>query len=641
MEVHVEDTDDASNIPSSGGPMSPTSIVGSVVENVEHETQTVHSAASMIGPIEGFEPQRTFETAWHSIGGDAVKQFWEEGFWADLFNPLADPLSSLESRGLKRSFEEASDLPVEDVVEQVRVPEPKTLHSFMSVIKHGAIRSWEEQNSALWQRAIRRWHALIESWSGSSPVVYEIQSRDSFKEQAQILVDIFFNKSASTLLKRCNSLARLTTFLRNAELTFPCDESQLYMFLCNERDQGAPASRLTSLMQAVTFCRHVLGVEELDYCTKSKRCHGAAQGGVSHPLKQAPPLRVEHLKIIHSVLMDDPELWNKAMAGMLLFCCYARARWDDAQHSESLFADYDDLDVLQFVEASTRVHKTAKAIHLRNIALPLVAPSFGISSDNWGRLWLKAREDLGIDNLEVFPLMPAPGKDGSATCRPVSTDEAGKWLNFLLQRRLDALMDVRYTSHSLKATCLSYCAKRGMSFEDRLALGYHAEPLKMALTYSRDGAARPLSLLVKLLGEIRDGLFLPDSTRSGRLVGRAEPFASLPDHQLKEAMPDWNIVHIKDESSDEEGHCTTCSSSSSSDECVVEPVSYRPKPFVLPEDTVLWKHKKLKTCHLMFKEHTKFFVCSRPCTEMYEEATPDQRFDVSKCRQCFKSKMIS
>ena len=94
-------------------------------------------------------------------------------------------------------------------------------------------------------------------------------------------------------------------------------------------------------------------------------------------------------------------------------------------------------------------------------------------------------------------------------------------------------------------------------------------------------------------------------------------------------------------SSDEEGHCTTCSSSSSSDECVVEPVSYRPKPFVLPEDTVLWKHKKLKTCHLMFKEHTKFFVRSRPCTEMYEEATPDQRFDVSKCRQCFKSKVIS
>ena len=99
MEVHAEDTDDASNVPSSGGPMSSTSIVGSVVDNVEHGTQTVHSAASMIGPIEGFEPQRTFETAWHLIGGDAV--FWEEGFWADLFNPLADPLSSLGSRGLK------------------------------------------------------------------------------------------------------------------------------------------------------------------------------------------------------------------------------------------------------------------------------------------------------------------------------------------------------------------------------------------------------------------------------------------------------------------------------------------------------------------------------------------------------------
>lgn len=125
------------------------------------------------------------------------------------------------------------------------------------------------------------------------------------------------------------------------------------MFLCSERDNGAPSSRLVSLMQALTFSRHVLGLEELDPCINSARCHGASPGGFAHPLKQAPPLSVEHLKALHQAVVQDSEVWNKVIAGMLLFCCCARARWNDAQHSESLIADYDNEGILQFVEGST------------------------------------------------------------------------------------------------------------------------------------------------------------------------------------------------------------------------------------------------------------------------------------------------
>jgi hypothetical protein len=77
--------------------------------------------------------------------------------------------------------------------------------------------------------------------------------------------------------------------------------------------------------------------------------------------------------------------------------------------------------------------------------------------------------------------------------------------------------DLKVTSHSLKATCLSYAAKRGCSFEDRLSLGYHTHSLKMALCYSRDGAARPLRVLEQILREVRERVFKPDETRSGRL----------------------------------------------------------------------------------------------------------------------------
>ena len=59
-------------------------------------------------------------------------------------------------------------------------------------------------------------------------------------------------------------------------------------------------------------------------------------------------------------------------------------------------------------------------------------------------------------------------------------------------------------------TCLSFAAKRGCSFEDRLSLGYHTHSLKMALVYSRDGASRPLRVLESVLKEIRLKAFDPN-----------------------------------------------------------------------------------------------------------------------------------
>ena len=78
------------------------------------------------------------------------------------------------------------------------------------------------------------------------------------------------------------------------------------------------------------------------------------------------------------------------------------------------------------------------------------------------------------------------------------------------------------TSHSCKYICLSYLAKRGASFEDRLILGYQVNPMKMVLVYSQDRADRPLTLLAYVLNETKLGIFDPDYTRSGRLKTGAE-----------------------------------------------------------------------------------------------------------------------
>ena len=411
-------------------------------------------------------------------------------------------------------------------------------------------------------------------------------------KRAQILVDVFYNKAPQTL-KRVNSLQKLCNALREDNVRFPCSEEQFYNFLKQESVRGAPASRLKSFFEALVFVRYVLGVESLQLLTESRRCSGAAFSRSLSCPKQADPFTVKQLQTFHTVLRESEEIWNRVMAGMILFCVYARARWSDDQHTEALIEDRDEEQCIQFLEAKTAVHKTARAFHVRHQYLPMAAPSFGVTDDNWGFQWTHARRVLKIDDLSKFPLMPAPDSMLEPTRRPLTTQEAKLWMHELLGEHVSKTAKV--TSHSCKCTCLSFWAKRGASFEDRLILGYHANSMKMALVYSRDSAARPLALLSHVLSEIKQGTFDPDCTRSGRLKANAVPldqveaFSFNPSVQQLQSskITEQNVENISEgswqkvtvessagpETEDlEQGHITTDSSDSESEGPTYSPV---------------------------------------------------------------------
>eukprot|EP00435_Cladocopium_sp_Y103_P031447 s3503_g8.t1 len=203
--------------------------------------------------------------------------------------------------------------------------------------------------------------------------------------------------------------------------------------------------------------------------------------------------------------------WNVAFCGMVLFCVYGRARWSDAQHSQFIEWDADSDGNLCFVECSTAVHKTCRSLNMRHAFLPVTAIGKGVTDSCCAAYWQRSRLELDIEDLSVFPLMPAPDEGGAPTVRPLSTAEAGKWLHLILQQqcaKMDMQSPLKYASHSFKATCLSYLAKFGCSFEDRFALGYHTDQVRMALRYSRDGA-RPLRVLEDCITAIRGKTFLP------------------------------------------------------------------------------------------------------------------------------------
>ena len=58
---------------------------------------------------------------------------------------------------------------------------------------------------------------------------------------------------------------------------------------------GAPASRIQSIIQSLIFVQHVVGVQELEALTSSRRCLGVSGCRNTGPKRQADPFKVADL----------------------------------------------------------------------------------------------------------------------------------------------------------------------------------------------------------------------------------------------------------------------------------------------------------------------------------------------------------
>ena len=155
-----------------------------------------------------------------------------------------------------------------------------------------------------------------------------------------------------------------------------------------------------------------------------------------------------------------------------------------------------------------------------------------------------------------------------------------------------------------------------------------------------------------MLGDIREGRFLPDSTRSGRFsseVGTA--FSSGTDDRVihvkeeKKAVidVDGEVVDVDSESDVPEQHpdeyFSTSSSSSSGEDAVVRPAQETIE-LKVDESVEISKHKKFHTVHLSARGQNLSFLCGRKIGPQYSQAFGHQRFDVSQCRQCFHNRAV-
>ena len=392
----------------------------------------------------------------------------------------------------------------------------------------------------------------------------------------------------------------------------------------------APQSRLKGYMQSVNFVRHVMTMPELEPLTVSARCKGACLGDLIQERVQASPLKVTELQKLHELLYTCEDVWVRLFCGALLMAVYCRARWGDLMRSENVIMDYDASGKLQYLEARTGRHKTMRSQLHRHQFLPMVSPCHGIDGRDWGSAWIEVRAQLQLEWPPEGLVMPAPGRQGQATCRPLETQECAAWLRKLVGSQ-ESSENRRISSHSLKSTFLSYAAKRGIGIPERLQLGYHTSNFQMGMVYSRDGAAASIMVLEKLIQEIQCGSFNPDDTRSGRVKPQERPAAP---------PGGTDVVHVKDEEEVidiTEGSSAQDSSSTSSEEERPKVIKFQPviQPKAAPEGFVMWQHKKLKTLHLMCIENRRVFACGRMAGPLHEELSQAPQFDTPICGLCF------
>ena len=153
------------------------------------------------------------------------------GFWT--LTHVMDMMGKGFKRPLPAPVMQESGSASSRKVEERVFPRPfQEVKGFLQHVRDILERSWQEECEAMWETSVRRWVALTDTWlPDSSNLITALHNCKTFKEKAQILVDVFYNKSPQTLMKRVNSLQRLCTALQEDGITVPCSEEQFYNFL--------------------------------------------------------------------------------------------------------------------------------------------------------------------------------------------------------------------------------------------------------------------------------------------------------------------------------------------------------------------------------------------------------------------------
>ena len=252
---------------------------------------------------------------------------------------------------------------------------------------------------------------------------------------------------------------------------------------------------------------------------------------------------------------------------------------------------------------------------------------------------MKHREQAHLVVMEKTPMMRTVDLSGEFTDQPLSAGQASKWLRELLLRAGASAAEVEgVSSHSLKATPLSWTAKFGLDQYVRKVLGYHVVAGSSSmLHYSRDEQAEPLRQFESMMQEIRNQTFDPDATRSGykkRATSSMSGPVRGPEEAAEPEVP-VEVLPVEDSSSSDD---SSSSESEFDDEAVLGPMTKQRPPSKFGSE-VFFKHVRLWTLHRSHATEGSKLACGRFKHNAYVEVDGEPSVELPRCMQCFGSQV--
>eukprot|EP00435_Cladocopium_sp_Y103_P066376 s126_g28.t1 len=301
------------------------------------------------------------------------------------------------------------------------------------------------------------------------------------------------------------------------------------------RENKAPASRAVSLLESIRFCHYTMRIEGALAVLESLRLKGLAAQlyATKRPWRPSDVLTLSDVEFLHQCFCDKSRSSiDRIFIGHALHLLYGRARFSDLLAITECFLDED----WAFLEVSATLHKGARSMDSKSKLLPIVAPAQGVYGSNWAKEYLELRHSSGLaePGEKPGPMLPAPVRGGQGwSDRYVTSQEFNRFLQKLFAHGGRPIAGRKITTHSMKATGLSWCSKMGVSPENRAVLARHATSVQGAtVLYSRDLISSAMRVFVEVLEAIKGQRFFPDRTRSGMITPAAMTPAGAPTTPL-------------------------------------------------------------------------------------------------------------
>ena len=514
---------------------------------------------------------------------------------------------------------------------------------FSEVINFEVDMTEQEVEETSMMKALEKWYYVFASGRGAWPRGFDFR-RAVREHRLEDMKVVFGNRSFGTILRRGNSMVQFVKWYRTQFFNlcpFPLSTPLVDEFLQHLIKEGKPASNLRGFVEAINFCKHVVGMDVgMDGCelisAKARRII-EIQDSKRKEKTQARVLTVGEVEFMETFLSDErADLTDRVACGCMLFCFYSRSRWSDIRKIYNFSPDINESNgkISGYLECRTRSHKTARQVAKGGLSMPLVAPVWGVTSPPWGLAFSKvcklALRDL--EGLDHEPLLAAPKVNGEWSSRSVTTKEAGKWIRNIL---LSFDSQTKFTTiHTLKSTPLSWCAKWGLDPETRALLGHHATGRGSVECYSRDVLAQPLRDFETVLERIRTKSFSPDSTRSGMVK---EPTVTDPRSEFKFAP------ETREETEIDSAESSSSSSTSDTESADAEEVTAE-DPVVAPRqwdpDVEMYRNRKSLIVHVVAVGGAETFSCGVRISQDFEHIDKSPFLDLRRCKRCAVAKPI-